>query len=168
MKNTIKGDGKSVIGAIETSKNGLCDMAKLKQRKLDDSYLELIKSFPLRPIETDEEYDKAGQLCVSLAEDYKELSKGQRDYLAVLTDLLGKFEEQWDDEGSVEPRELLAFLMEQNGLGQKDLVPIFGSSSRVSEFLSGKRDLSLPQILKLSKRFNLSPTAFIPQSDDAL
>lgn len=67
------------------------------------------------------------------------------------------------EENTVEPRELLAFAMEQNGLSQTDLIEEFGSSSRASEFLSGKRDLSLPQIVKLSRRFNLSPTAFISE-----
>lgn len=59
---------------------------------------------------------------------------------------------------------MVLFLMEQNNLMQTDLIPEFGSSSRASEYLSGKRDLSLPQILKLARRFKLSPTAFISQA----
>ena len=143
-------------------------MTTSKKRRNENRYFDLVKSFPLRPIEDENQYDQAGEICVSLAEQYEDLSKDERDYLSVLTDLVGKFESQWDEEGEVEPRELLAFLMKQNDLEQKDLVPIFGSSSRVSEFLGGKRDLSLPQILRLSKRFNLSPTAFLPKDADKL
>lgn len=52
--------------------------------------------------------------------------------------------------------------MQQNNLTQADLIFEFGSSSRASEYPSGKRaHLSLNQIGKLSKRFNLSANAFI-------
>ncbi len=112
-------------------------------------------------LESEEQYERAGELCVSLAERFDKLSQGEKDYLSVLSDLLGKYEERWDEEKPVTPRELIVFLMEQNNLNQNDLIPLFGSSSRVSEYLSGKRELSLQQIQKLSQRFKLSPAAFI-------
>ena len=90
-----------------------------------------------------------------------QLTEQERDYFEVLSKLVEVYESQWQEEKEVEPRDLVAFLMEQNNLTQTDLIPEFGSSSRASEYLSGKRDLSLAQILKLAKRFRLSPTAFI-------
>jgi len=45
--------------------------------------------------------------------------------------------------------------MEQNNLSQNDLIPEFGSASRVSEFLNGRRSLSLQQAKNLSKRFKV-------------
>ena len=39
--------------------------------------------------------------------------------------------------------------MQQQGLVTKDLVPLLGSRSRVSEVLSGKRDLSLKMMRAL-------------------
>lgn len=79
----------------------------------------------------------------------------------MLSKLVSDYEAQWQEETEVEPRELLRFLMDQNDLTQTDLITEFGSSSRASEYLSGKRELSLPQIVKLAKRFSLSPAAFI-------
>src|SRR5271167_1045087 len=38
---------------------------------------------------------------------------------------------------------LLIYLMDQHGLSRADMVPVLGSSSRVSEVLNGKRELSL-------------------------
>lgn len=129
----------------------------------DNRYFELVKNFPLKPITSESQNDKAGKICSDLASRYDKLNRGEKDYLAVLSRLVEDFESQWDEQDAVEPRELLEFLMEQNELAQKDLVPIFGSSSRVSEYLNGKRDLSLSQIIKLAKRFALSPAAFIPK-----
>ena len=48
-----------------------------------------------------------------------------------------------------DPIEAIRFRMEQSNLKQKDLVPILGSKSKVSEVLNGKRELSLTMIRKL-------------------
>jgi HTH-type transcriptional regulator/antitoxin HigA len=47
-----------------------------------------------------------------------------------------------------------------NNLKQKDLAPLFGSESIVSEILNRKRELNKSQIEKLSRRFNVSPAVF--------
>jgi HTH-type transcriptional regulator/antitoxin HigA len=103
----------------------------------------------------------AAEICDKLLDRFDSLSPLERDYLEVLSDLIEHFESHWQEEKAISPRELLVFLMEQNGLSQTDMIPELGTSSRVSEFLSGKRELSLTQITSLAKRFSLSPTAFI-------
>lgn len=45
--------------------------------------------------------------------------------------------------------EAIKFRMEQMQLSRKELIPYIGSISKVSEVLSGKRNLSLPMIRKL-------------------
>jgi HTH-type transcriptional regulator / antitoxin HigA len=128
----------------------------------DKKYLERIKRFRLKPIRSEEENNLAAEICDELLDNFDSLSTDEHDYLEVLSKLVEEFESQWKEETFVEPRDLLKFLMEQNSLSQTDLIPEFGSSSRASEYLSGKRpNLSLPQILKLAKRFKLSPNAFI-------
>jgi len=54
-----------------------------------------------------------------------------------------------------DPVEAIRFRMEQANLKQKDLVSIFGSKSKVSEVLSGKRELSLAMIRKLVNEFGI-------------
>ncbi len=49
----------------------------------------------------------------------------------------------------------------KSNVTQNDLVTEFGSASRVSEFLSAKRKLSLKQAKNLSKRFKLKLSALI-------
>lgn len=126
------------------------------------TYEKLVKQFPLRPIRTEEQNDQAAIICDSLTTRINKLSQAERDYLEVLTDLIAKFELRWDDETSdMNPRELIGYIMQQNDLTQADLVTEFGSASRASEFLNGKRKLSLSQAVKLSRRFKLELTALI-------
>lgn len=125
----------------------------------DKAYQKLIKSFPLRPIRDDEQNDHAAEICDRLL-DRGNLSQAERDYLEVLTDLILKYESKWDC-SEMSPRELVLYLMDQNHLAQKDLVPEFGSASRVSEFLKGERRLSLEQARQLAFRFQLNIAAFI-------
>jgi HTH-type transcriptional regulator/antitoxin HigA len=84
----------------------------------------------------------------------------EEKYAEVLLTLIEAYEEEHHSMGDASPVEVLRALMEGNRLRQKDLVPVFGSESIVSEVLSGKRELSKGQIGKLSKRFRISPAAF--------
>jgi transcriptional regulator with XRE-family HTH domain len=47
------------------------------------------------------------------------------------------------------PQTIVAFMLEQQGMTRADLAPILGGRSRVSEFFSRKRRLSVPQIQKI-------------------
>jgi HTH-type transcriptional regulator/antitoxin HigA len=52
--------------------------------------------------------------------------------------------------------DLLTYLMDQHGLSRADLVPLLGTPSRVSEVLTGKRQLSMSMVRKLRERFQIS------------
>ena len=58
------------------------------------------------------------------------------------------------------PYKVVLHLMEQKGLRQADLLPVFGSRSIASDALSGKRELSKAHIRKLAEFFELSPAVF--------
>jgi HTH-type transcriptional regulator/antitoxin HigA len=66
----------------------------------------------------------------SLAEDV---------YLGALTDLVETYENAHSALPPTTGVEALRHLMEDNGLTQADLAPLFGAPSIVSEVLSGKR-----------------------------
>ncbi|PYS09691.1 MAG: transcriptional regulator, partial [Acidobacteria bacterium] len=59
------------------------------------------------------------------------------------------------------PQEALQALLESRNLRQVDLLPIFGSRSRVSDAVSGKREISKSQARKLGEFFSVSPDLFI-------
>lgn len=125
-------------------------------------YLQCIDRCLLKPVANDEENERAAVVLDEMLERMDSLSRQERYYFEILSKLVSDYESKWDEEQSVSPRELLIFLMEQNNLTQTDLIPEFGSSSRASEYLSGKRPyLSLNQIIKLAKRFKLSMNAFL-------
>ena len=57
--------------------------------------------------------------------------------------------------------EELEFLLEQRGLTRSALYPLMGGKSRVSEFLSGKRPLSMSQLRKLSSFLRIPADALL-------
>ena len=65
-----------------------------------------------------------------------------------------------------DPIEAIRFRMQQANLKQKDLIPIFGSKSKVSEVLNGKRELSLSMIRKLASELGI-PTEVLLQERGA-
>ncbi|HKO05324.1 MAG TPA: hypothetical protein VJW51_11275 [Candidatus Acidoferrales bacterium] len=100
-------------------------------------------------------------LCVlgKLARKENPTSEEEK-YAEVLIALIEAYEELHHSIPDASPVEVLRALMDANDLRQKDLVPIFGSESIVSEVLHRKRDLNKTHIEKLSKRFHVSPAVF--------
>jgi HTH-type transcriptional regulator/antitoxin HigA len=87
-------------------------------------------------------------------------TKEEEKYAEVLMTLIEAYEEEHHPIPDASPVEVLRSLMDANDLRQKDLAPIFGSESIVSEILHKKRDLNKTHIQKLSKRFRVSPAVF--------
>jgi HTH-type transcriptional regulator / antitoxin HigA len=87
-------------------------------------------------------------------------TREEEKYADLLVALIEAYEEEHHPVPDASPVEVLRALMEASNLRQKDLVPIFGSESIVSEVLHKKRDLNKTHIEKLSKRFRVSPAAF--------
>jgi HTH-type transcriptional regulator/antitoxin HigA len=83
--------------------------------------------------------------------------------LDVLTNLIENFESKAYAGSHHDPRphEVISFLMEQNGLSQKDLWAFLGGKSHTSEILNGKRKVSNRQASLFGKRFNVSPITFV-------
>ncbi|RZJ12177.1 MAG: hypothetical protein EOP39_04265 [Rubrivivax sp.] len=64
------------------------------------------------------------------------------------------------------PADLLRHLIKSNNLRQRDLAPLMGGQSCVSDVLRGKRDININQARALGKRFSLKVSAFFPAIDD--
>ena len=58
--------------------------------------------------------------------------------------------------------EFLTYLMDQHDLSRRDLIPILGSESRVSEIMNGKGHLTIGMIIRLQSRFRLSADLLLP------
>jgi HTH-type transcriptional regulator / antitoxin HigA len=88
------------------------------------------------------------------------LSTKEKDFAELLTVLIEAYEEERYPIRAANPLEVLVALMEANDLKQKDLAPLLGSESVVSEVLRGKRELNKHHIERLSRRFRVSPAVF--------
>lgn len=89
------------------------------------------------------------------------ISAAERRLAELLTLLIENFEETHYALEPADPVTVIAELMSANGLKQKDLPGIFGTSSIVSEVLNGKRRLTTEHIRRLSRRFHASADVFI-------
>ena len=81
--------------------------------------------------------------------------------IELLTLLVERYEREHYPIPAADPVSVVRFLVEQQNLTQRDLIPQFGSESAVSMFLAGKRNLTLAQVRKLSSRFKLPADVFI-------
>ncbi len=88
------------------------------------------------------------------------LSPAERQLLQLLTLLIEDYEAKHYDLPRSGPLAVIAFLMDQHSLKQKDLTDVFGTPSITSEVLNGKRELNKEQIRRLSARFQVSPELF--------
>ncbi|WP_419806006.1 helix-turn-helix domain-containing protein [Terriglobus sp.] len=79
--------------------------------------------------------------------------------IGLLTLLIQTYEREAYDMPQASPVEVLQFLLDSNRLTQKHLQEI-GTPSDISLILSGKRDLTAPQIDALARRFNVAPSVF--------
>jgi len=93
-------------------------------------------------------------------EQRSHLTAEERSFAELLTLLVEDYEEKHFPIRSASPVDVLTELMTANSLKQKDLAPVLGSESIVSEILSGKRELNKRHIERLSKKFKVSPELF--------
>ena len=91
----------------------------------------------------------------------KNPDEGIRIYLKTLSDLISDYEALKFKSGAVSGKDMLAYLMDLQGLTQSDLAKEVGGQPIVSKILKGERELNLRQIKALAKRFKISPEVFI-------
>ncbi len=130
--------------------------------KATSRYLRLVSNWPPRPIRDRKSHQAALKVLEQLASS--DMSNEELDYFEVVSILVESYERKiLEPDSQAEPREILIFLMEENGLRQTDLVSIVGSRSHLSEFLGGKRNLSKSAAAKLGARFKVRPEIFLPR-----
>jgi HTH-type transcriptional regulator/antitoxin HigA len=118
----------------------------------------------LRMIKTKADY-KAGMATLHrLMDRDPEPGTPDSDKLEVLALLLEQYEAQHFPMDIPDPVQAIRFRMEQQGLTNKDLVPMLGSMSRVSEVLNYKRPLSLTMMRKLHDELEIPAEVLLQES----
>jgi len=121
----------------------------------------LARALP-KVIKTEGENERTLAVIESLMEKGERNMTPEEDaLLELLTNLVHDFEEKAYPVPKSSPDEMVAFLLEQRGLTPKDLWPVVGSKSRVSEILAGKRPITKEQAKKLAEFFHVGVDLFI-------
>jgi HTH-type transcriptional regulator/antitoxin HigA len=79
--------------------------------EMQDTYLALIRIFPLRPIRSEDELDEAMEILDTLV-GKEPLTTAEADYLAALSDLVEQYEGQAHSISPASDAELLQHLLE--------------------------------------------------------
>ena len=120
-----------------------------------DTYLELILTFPLSSIRSEEHLDEAQKVMDKLLAK-GELVDGEETYLDALSDLVGVYEDKYHVIEPATDADMLRHLLEANGVTQAQLSQEAGiAKSTISEVLAGKRPFSRQMIRKLSEFFKV-------------
>lgn len=134
------------------------------RRRVGATYISLVRVFPLQPIRSKSQHDLALiviEKLIAYSSSKKHPDDGVDLYLKTLVELVSDYEKTHVERPKVNGAEMLAYLMELQGLSQSDLSSELGGQSIVSQVLKGKRELNLRQIKALAKRFKVSPEVFI-------
>ena len=116
---------------------------------------------PLLMIRNEEEYEEAVKRLNDLID---EIGTNEKHPLYNLLDTLGTLIEVYETEHYAIPNcsgsEVLAYLMEEQGLNFSDL-PEIGTSQTIEAILNKEQALTLSQIQQLAQRFNVQPQVFL-------
>ena len=117
----------------------------------------------IKVIRNKAEYEEAlGNLSKLMDRNPEPGSKNEND-LELLMLVINDYEQKIAEPIMLDPVEAIKFRMDQMQYTRKDLVPFFGSISRVSEVLSRKRNLSLSMIRKLHEGLGIPLESLVSQ-----
>ncbi|NNC30963.1 helix-turn-helix domain-containing protein [Longimicrobium terrae] len=102
-------------------------------------------------LRTAEEYDAAVSEIDRLLDLGAEPFSEDADRLELLSVLVEEYDRRNNpiDDSGLTPQDAVDFMLGQRGMTRADLAELMGGRSRVSEFFSGKRELSRGQIAAL-------------------
>jgi len=121
--------------------------------------VEMIRRGAPRLIRNDEELTEYTRALFDLTAK-AEPTGDEREAIELMTLLIERYEQVHYPVPEAEPADVLRYLLERNGLSQRDIIPELGSESTVSLVLSGKRKLNRDHIAALSLHFKISPAVF--------
>jgi HTH-type transcriptional regulator/antitoxin HigA len=120
---------------------------------------EMIRRGAPRLIHSDAELEQYTEALFKLTAKPRPRAE-EEEAIELLTMLIERYETERYPVPDAGPVDVLRFLLERNGLAQRDIAAELGSETTVSLVLSGKRRLNRDHIELLSRRFKVSPSVF--------
>lgn len=129
---------------------------------VNTQYLDLFNEFAPRIPKNEAAYDGLVEQLNWLI-DKGDLTTDEHDYLLLLGALIQAYDDIHYPDALFDVRgaELVRQLLQEQGLRQKDLLPIFKTESIVSAILNNKRQMTVNHLVKLSDFFQLPIEAFV-------
>jgi HTH-type transcriptional regulator / antitoxin HigA len=126
-------------------------------------YMELIARFPLRPLRSERDLDRAIKIVNELVVR-GDLSRGEQDYLDVFTDLVEAYERTQYSIPDLSGADMLRYLLDERGMSQAQAARDTNMArSTISEILSGRRGIGHEHIAAFASYFHVSPAVFLPE-----
>ena len=126
-----------------------------RNRKISDSYLNLVIEHPLASIKSQDQLDSA-QVMIDHLLTKRSLDAGEELYLDALSDLVAAYEDVHYTIPPASDADMLRHLMEAKEVTQADLHRQTGiPKSTISEVLAGKKPFSKGMIRKLADFFKV-------------
>lgn len=119
----------------------------------------------IKVIKTEQDYQDALILLEELMSCDPDPESVEGEQLSLLSTLIQDYEARVFPKTFPNPIDAIKFRIEQAGLKPVDLIPYIGSRSRVSEILSGKRQLTLDMVRALSDGLGIPAEVLIKKPD---
>lgn len=119
--------------------------------------------FVVKPIRTDEDLDIA--LARVNAIFHAKPGTPESDELDALVAHVKAYETEHYPLAMPSPIDAIEFEMDQQGLTRRDLIPYIGSGAKVSEVLSGKRDITMAMARALHKHLKIPAEVLLQEAD---
>ena len=119
----------------------------------------------IKVIKTEQDYKEALKIVRELIVLDPDPDSAEGEQLSLLGTLIQDYEVRVFPQSLPNPVDAIKFRMEQADLKPADLVPYIGSRSRVSEILSGKRQLTIEMIRALETGLGIPAKVLIRKSD---
>ncbi|MDD4700547.1 MAG: ImmA/IrrE family metallo-endopeptidase [Oscillospiraceae bacterium] len=118
----------------------------------------------IRVIKNEQDYEEALKLVEELISRDPDPDSTEGEQLSLLSTLIQDYETRILPEILPDPIEAIKFRMEQASLKPVDLIPYIGSRGRVSEILSGKRQITLDMVRALSEGLGIPAKVLIQKT----
>jgi HTH-type transcriptional regulator/antitoxin HigA len=116
----------------------------------------------IKPIKTDTDYEAALEQIDTLFDAAEGTDEANlRDVLVLLVE---NYEEKEFPIDLPDAISAIKFRMDQENLTQRDLIPLIGSRSKVSEVLSGKRSLNIKMIRSIHKHLKIPAEVLLKEN----
>jgi HTH-type transcriptional regulator/antitoxin HigA len=118
----------------------------------------------LRVIRGEEEYERAIEMLNQLSDCGEDRTPDETEYLLALAVFVEKYEDEHDPIAAASGVEMLRALIESRQITPGDVAAEAGlAASTVSDLLAGKRKMSLEQIERLARFFEVKPSFFLDE-----